>query len=167
YTRLCEHLPPEQAMHLINIYMDMMVEKIGEEEGTITGFMGDEVMAIFNAPLPQRGHALHAIRAVWKMRQEVLSYQRTHPQAIPVTFGFGVNTGVAVVGNIGSEERLQQYTAIGDTVNVAARLQANATDNTILLSEQTYLQVYRYIQASDPFSLEVKNRTALPNVRRL
>jgi len=167
YTRLCEHLPPEQAMHLINIYMGMMVEKIWEEEGTITGFKGDEVMAIFNAPLPQRGHALHAIRAVWQMRQAVLSYQRTHPQGIPIAFGFGVNTGVAVVGNIGSEERIQNYTAICDTVNIAVRLQAGATENVILLSEQTYLHVYRYIQASEPFSLEVKNRTALSNVRRL
>jgi class 3 adenylate cyclase/PAS domain-containing protein len=167
YTRLCERLMPEQAMHLINIYMGMMVEIIWEEEGTITGFKGDEVMAIFNAPLPQRGHALHAIRAVWKMRQEVLSYQRAYPQGIPIAFGFGVNTGVAVVGNIGSEERIQNYTAIGDTVNIAARLQAGAAENSILLSEQTYLQVYRHIQASEPFPLEVKNRTTLPNVRRL
>jgi PAS domain S-box-containing protein len=167
YTRICEHLPPDQAMHLLNTYMSMIVEKILEEEGTITGFKGDEVMAIFNAPLPQRGHALHAIRAVWKMRQAVLSYQKANPQGIPVTFGFGINTGVAVVGNLGAEGRIQNYTAIGDTVNVAARLQANATENAILLSDQVYLQVYRYVQVSDPFPLEVKNRTALFNVRRL
>ncbi len=167
YTRLCEHLPPEEAMHLLNTYMSVMVEKIWEEEGTITGFKGDEVMAIFNAPLDQRGHALHAIRAIWKMRQEVLSYQQAHPQGIPISFGFGINTGVAVVGNLGAEERIQNYTAIGDTVNVASRLQANATENAILLSDQVYLQVYRYVKVSDPFPLEVKNRTTLLNVRRL
>ncbi len=167
YTRLCEHLPPEQAMHLLNTYMSIMVEQVLEEEGTITGFVGDQVMAIFNAPLPQRGHALHAIRALWKMRQAVLSYQKANPQGIPVSFGFGVNTGLAVVGNLGAEGRIQTYTAIGDTVNVASRLQANATENAILLSDQVYLQVYRYVQVSEPFPLDVKNRTTLPNVRRL
>jgi adenylate cyclase len=167
YTRLCEHLPPEQAMHLLNTYMSIMVEQVLEEEGTITGFGGDQVMAIFNAPLPQRGHALHGIRALWKMRQAVMSYQKANPQGIPVSFGFGINTGVAVVGNLGAEGRIQTYTAIGDTVNVASRLQSNATENAIFLSDQVYLQVYRYVQVSDPFPLDVKNRTTLPNVRRL
>ena len=102
-------------------------------------------MAMFNAPLPQKAHALKAVRATWNMRQAILDYQRSRPQETPLSFGFGVNTGLAVVGNLGSEERIQNYTAIGDAVNVANRLQSNAADNNILLNDSTYLQVYRHV----------------------
>jgi class 3 adenylate cyclase len=78
-----------------------------------------------------------------------------------------VNTGLAVVGNIGSEKRLQNYTAIGDAVNVAARLQSNAANNNILLNESTYIQVYRHVQVGQPFPLEVKNKTTPLKVRYL
>lgn len=167
YTRLSENLAPEAVMNLLNDYLKIMVEKIWEEEGTITAFMGDALMAIFNAPLLQRAHASKAVRATWNMRQAVLAYQRSRPQETPISFGFGVNTGLAVVGNIGSEERIQNYTAIGDAVNIAARLQSNAADNNILLNDSTYMQVYRHIETGLPFSLEVKNKTVPLKVRYL
>ena len=88
-------------MNLLNAYLKMMVEKIWEEEGTITAFLGDALMAIFNAPLPQKSHALKAVRAAWNIRQAVLDYQRSRPQERPISFG--VNRGLAVVGNLGSE----------------------------------------------------------------
>ncbi len=78
-----------------------------------------------------------------------------------------MNTGLAVVGNIGSQERLQNYTAIGDSVNVAFRLQSNAADNNILLNNSTFLQVYRHIQVGEPFDLSVKNKAAPLKVRYL
>ena len=128
YTRLSENVTPEEAMNLLNAYLKLMVEKIWEEEGTITAFLGDALMAMFNAPLPQKAHALKAVRATWHMRQAILDYQRSRPQETPLSFGFGVNTGLAVVGNLGSEERIENYTAIGDAVNVANRLQSNAAE---------------------------------------
>jgi len=167
YTRLSENLAPEAVMNLLNRYLEMMVEKIWEEGGTLIAFMGDALMAIFNAPLPQKNHALKAVRAAWNMRLAVLDYQRSRSQETPISFGFGVNTGLAVVGNIGSEKRLQNYTAIGDAVNVAARLQSNAADNNILLNESTYLQVYRHVQVGQLFPLEVKNKSAPLKVRYL
>jgi adenylate cyclase len=167
YTRLSESVALEEIMILLNSYLKIMVEEIWKEEGTVTAFMGDSLMAIFNAPLPQKAHALKAVRASWNMRSAVLAYQRSRPQEISMSFGFGINTGLAVVGNIGSEDRIQNYTAIGDTVNVAARLQARAAENEILLNDTTYLNVYKHVQVSEPIPLEVRNRTALLKVRHL
>jgi PAS domain S-box-containing protein len=169
YTRLSERMAPEEVMNLINRYLKIMCEAIWEEEGTITAFLGDAVMAIFNAPLPQKKHALHAVRAAWKMRLAVLEYQQQHSQAQEqrITFGFGINSGLATVGNVGSQGRLQNYTAIGDVVNVASRLQGSVSDNNILVNDPTFMQVYRYVQTGQPFQMSVKNREAPLTVRYL
>jgi PAS domain S-box-containing protein len=167
YTRLSEMMPPEDVMNLINRYHSFMCDAIWEEEGTLTSFQGDALMAIFNAPLPQKRHALHAVRAAWKMRMAVIEYQRSLPQEAHISFGIGVNTGLATVGNVGAPQRLQNYTAIGDVVNVASRLQSNATDNNILLNDTTYAQVYRYVQVGPPFPLQVKNKSTSLAARQL
>jgi adenylate cyclase len=167
YTSLSERMAPADVMNLINRYLQLMCEAIWEEEGTITAFQGDALMAIFNAPLQQRNHALRAIRSAWKMRAALEAYQRSQPQEAIVRYGIGVNTGQATVGNIGSQDRLQNYTAIGDVVNVASRLQNGATDNNIYLNESTYIQVYRYVKASPPFPLQVKNKAEPLSVRSL
>lgn len=159
FTSLSERNASSEVMHLLNTYLDMMVKEIWEENGTITGFWGDELMAIFNAPLNQEDHALRAVRAVWKMRMAVLAYQQSQHQEYPIAFGFGVNTGEAMVGNIGSRERMQSYTAIGDAVNVAARLQKNASDNNILLNHSTFTHVRHLVQVKNLPPLMVKNKT--------
>jgi PAS domain S-box-containing protein len=167
YTRLSENLEPEEVMSILNSYLKIMVERIWEQEGTVTAFMGDALMAIFNAPLRQKDHPLRAVRATWNMRQAVLDYQRSHPQQTPISFGFGINTGLATVGNVGSAKHIQNYTAIGDAVNVASRLQAKATDNEILLNDSTYLEVHRHVHVEPPFPLDLKNRAMQAKVRRL
>jgi class 3 adenylate cyclase/PAS domain-containing protein len=167
YTRLSESMEPEEVMHLINRYLKLMCEAIWEEEGTLTAFQGDALMAIFNAPLEQKTHALQAVRAAWKMRLAIQHYQHSQPEKNKVAFGIGVNTGLATVGNVGALERMQNYTAIGDVVNVASRIQNNASDNNILINEPTYMQVYRHIEAGQPFSLSVKNKTNPLTVRYL
>ncbi len=167
YTRLNESMQPKEVMELINAYFQIMCDAIWEEEGTLTAFMGDALMAIFNAPLSQDEHALHAVRAAWKMRRAVLKYQDLYPKEAHVSFGFGVNTGLATVGNVGAKGRLQNYTAIGDVVNVASRLQNSATDNDIYLNDSTYMQVYRHALIDPPFPLNVKNKTGPLTVRRL
>jgi class 3 adenylate cyclase len=144
-----------------------MCEAIWEEEGTLTAFQGDALMAIFNAPLQQDDHALRAVRAAWKMRTAVENYQLSHPQETQVSFGIGVNTGLATVGNVGAQERLQNYTAIGDVVNVASRLQNNVSDNKILLNDTTYQQVQHAVNVGMPFSLNVKNKSSALTVRYL
>lgn len=160
YTRLSESMAPEGVMNLLNTYLEIMVKAIWDEEGTLTAFIGDALMAIFNAPLPQNNHALRAVRAAWNMRKAVMEYQVQHPQGMPITFGFGVNTGLAVVGNLGSQGRLQNYTAIGDAVNIASRLQANASDNNILLHHATFVDVRQHVIVSRLAPMNVKNKSA-------
>ena len=101
------------------------------------------------------------------MRLAVQQYQESQPEEKLISFGIGVNTGLATVGNLGSQDRMQNYTAIGDAVNVASRLQNNVADNNILINASTYIQVYRYVQTGQPFSLSVKNKTAPLTVRYL
>ena len=158
FTSMSERMSSQEVMTILNNYLDRMVKEIWDEGGTITGFWGDELLAIFNAPLGQEDHALRAVRAAWKMRQAVLDYQRSQPLAIPMTFGFGVNTGEAMVGNIGSKERIQNYTAIGDAVNIAARLQKKAEDNNIWLNHTTFTLVRQYVRVVKLPPLEVKNK---------
>lgn len=167
YTRLSESMAPEEVMNLLNSYFDKMVEAIWDQEGTVTSFIGDALMVIFNAPLPQEDHALRAVRAALSMRAVVLEYQRTKPQELHVSFGFGVNTGLATVGNLGSRGRIQNYTAIGDAVNVASRLQLNASDNDILLNHSTFTKVRQHVRVEKLDPLFVKNRREALDVWRL
>ncbi len=160
YTRLSESMAPEQVMNLLNSYLEIMVKEIWDEGGTVTSFIGDAVMAIFNAPLAQEDHALRAVRAAWKMRMAILDYQHTHPQGVPISFGIGVNTDKATVGNLGSQGRQQNYTAIGDAVNVASRLQTNASDNNILLNHSTFVRARQHVKVSKLPPLQVKNKSA-------
>jgi adenylate cyclase len=164
YTRLSERVPTREIMNLLNNYYEIMVKAIWEEEGTVTGFWGDAMLAIFNAPLPQADHALRAVRAAWNMKQAVLDFQKRNPPDIPLAFGFGVNTGEAIIGNVGSKDRIQNYTAIGDTVNVAARLQEHAADNNILLNHSTFARVRQQVRVTKLPPLEVKNKTGALDV---
>src|SRR5205085_7874164 len=86
FTRLGERMVSEDVMNLLNNYLEIMVKEIWDEGGTVTGFWGDELMAIFNAPLNQEDHTLRAVRAAWKMRLATLEYQRTQPQDILISF---------------------------------------------------------------------------------
>ncbi|HET9111154.1 MAG TPA: adenylate/guanylate cyclase domain-containing protein [Ktedonobacterales bacterium] len=138
FTTLAAQMSPDNVVRTLNHYLDILTAAIWEEEGTLTMFIGDALMAIFNAPLSQADHAARAVRAAWSMRQGL---ERANAQAgageTAAQYGIGVHTGLALVGNIGSSDRLQNYTAIGDTVNIAQRLQANATANHVLLSADT------------------------------
>jgi len=159
FTSLSERMPSKEVMNLLNTYLEIMVGAIWQEEGTVTGFWGDALMAIFNAPLSQEDHTLRAVRATWKMRMAVLEHQRSRPQDVPLAFGFGVSTGEAMVGNIGSREHIQNYTAIGDCVNVAARLQAGAADNNIWLNHSTFTRVRQSVRVTKLPPFTAKNKT--------
>jgi adenylate cyclase len=167
FTSLSEHKTSKEVMTLLNTYLEIMVKEIWDEEGTVTGFWGDALMAIFNAPLPQNDHVMRAVRAAWKMRVAIMEYQRTRPQEALYSFGIGVNTGEAMVGNIGSRDRIQNYTAIGDVVNVAARLQQEAKDNNIMLNHSTFTRVRQHVQVTKLPPLIVKNKAEPLDVWRL
>src|ERR1051326_4047878 len=165
YTALSDGRRPEEVVEMLNDYLNILTEAIWQEQGTLTMFQGDAIMAIFNAPLPQPDHAMRAVRAALGMRQAIEERQRQQNPNFPevrygikVRYGIGVNTGLATIGNIGSRDRLQNYTAIGDAVNIASRLQSNSADNEIIIHHTTFEQVSRYFDCVLLEPLQVKNK---------
>ncbi|HEY0078408.1 MAG TPA: adenylate/guanylate cyclase domain-containing protein [Pyrinomonadaceae bacterium] len=138
FTRLSEHAPPEKVVQLLNKYFSAMTEIIFEHGGTLDKYIGDELMALFGAPTATPEDACNAVNAATAMQRK-MPYINAELQAagLPeISIGIGLHTGEATVGYIGSERR-SEYTAIGDTVNLAARLQSNSLPGQILLSEAT------------------------------
>ena len=164
FTTFSEHQPPEQLVEVLNQYFAMAVHAIMGQEGTLDKFMGDAVMAIFNAPLSQPDHIRRAVQAALTMQRTIIEHSLTAaPRHQPLTFGIGVHVGPAVVGNIGTAQQMN-YTAIGDTVNVAKRLQENAGGGQILLSQAVYNAIKDDAVVKDLGPMTIKGRTAAENV---
>jgi len=108
--------------------------------------MGDAVMAIFNAPLPQAAHPRRAVRAALRFQQAIVEHHQVVAPERRLSFGVGIATGQAVVGNVGTKE-VRNYTAIGDSVNLAKRLQENAKAGRILLDATAYRRVQPHVEA--------------------
>ena len=121
--------------------------------------MGDAVMALFNVPLPQPDHTLRAVRTAVAMQQAMVNFNATTPDSNCLSFGIGIHVGQAVVGNIGTVQQMN-YTAIGDTVNLAKRLQENAQGGQIILSQDVYDTVKDHVIVEDLGPISVKGRTA-------
>ena len=135
FTPMSERLEPAQVVAVLNDYLTLVAKCILDNGGTLDKFIGDATMAFWGAPLPQEDFIMKAVRAAADMVEgsQALSRQRMKKYGRTVSFGIGVHVGEAVVGNIGSPERMD-YTAIGDTVNTSARLEANAPAGTIYIS---------------------------------
>ncbi len=147
FTPLAEQLPPAQVVELLNGYMNVIVDVINEEGGMVSQFQGDNVMALFNAYGAQPEHALHAVKAGQEIQRAVITYQEAAPSYEPrLRFGIGIHTGKAIVGNTGARWRYN-YTAIGDTPNLAARITAAVPPYEVWISEATYEQLGGRIQA--------------------
>jgi class 3 adenylate cyclase/DNA-binding response OmpR family regulator len=159
FTSFSENMAPERLVEVLNQYLALAVEAILEQEGTLDKFMGDAVMAFFNAPLPQADHVLRAVRAAMAMKQTVADHNLTAENRSSLNFGIGIHVGQAVVGNIGTAQQMN-YTTIGDTVNLAKRLQENATGGQIVLSQAAYEAVKGSVVVEDLGPLLVKGRTA-------
>ncbi|MBM3128074.1 MAG: GAF domain-containing protein [Chloroflexi bacterium] len=160
YTHLSEQHPPEELIDILNQYLAAAADAILKQEGTLDKFMGDAVMGIFNAPLPQDDHPLRAVRAALAMRAAIMRLHRGLPSELQLHFGIGIHTGDAVVGNVGTEQQMN-YTAIGDAVNLAKRLQEWANGGQIVLSEQTYAQVREQVAVTPILPFHVKGREAM------
>jgi adenylate cyclase len=153
FTAVAEKTPPEQLIEVVNGYLSLATKSIFAHGGVLDKFMGDAVMAIYNSPLDQPDHALRAVKTALEVR-DGLGGQLPEPA---LRFGFGINTGEAVVGNVGSEA-LMNYTAIGDTVNVAFRIQELAKGQQILLSRATYDQIKDSVEARPLGSMRMARR---------
>jgi adenylate cyclase len=138
FTRLSEHAPPERVVQLLNNYFTAMSDVIFAHGGTLDKYIGDGLMALFGAPHATVNDACNAVAAATAMQRQidVINEQLRGEGLSEIAIGIGLHTGVATVGYIGSERR-SEYTAIGDTVNLAARLEQNAHPGQILLSDAT------------------------------
>lgn len=133
FTPMSEKFAPDTVIDILNQLMDVMVETIMENEGTLDKFIGDAIMCFWNAPLPQENYVEKAVEAavqiLEKIQPTVLAIEAKHHHRVSI--GIGIQCGSAVVGNVGSHHRMD-YTVIGDTVNTAARLESNAKPETLL-----------------------------------
>ncbi len=159
FTTLSEHENPENVVRLLNRYFSAMTEIIFEFGGTLDKYIGDGLMALFGAPTATPQDAGNALKtAVAMQRRLLLLNKELKEENFPtVQIGIGLHTGEATIGYIGSEKR-SEYTAIGDTVNLAARLESNALPGQILISDATAKLCENLFQFEAKEPLTVKNR---------
>jgi len=162
FTAWCEETPPENVVQTLNSYYENLVRVLTERGGTVTRYMGDGVLALFGAPLDDPDHALHAVRAAWEayIHLEKFNEIRRSLGAFELRTCFGIHTGVAVVGSVGCPERAE-YTAIGDAVNLASRIEElnRELDTVILISDATYRRVADYVKTGKRIQAMVRGRT--------
>jgi adenylate cyclase len=148
FTHFSEEVDPVQLVTVLNRYLAAAAEAVLAQEGTIDKFLGDAIMAWFNAPIPQADHTLRAVRAALGLRAAVTRLIYELPPQFHLFFGAGIHYGEAVLGLVGTEKRIE-YTAIGDSVNTAKRIQENAHANQILISETAYRFVADQVEVRD------------------
>lgn len=138
FTAVSEQLPPEKVVEIINVYLQNILKVISKHGGTIDKLLGDGIMVLFGAPFTREDDAKRAVACALEMQLEMVNInQKMKALGLPtLEMGIGINTGEAVVGNIGSEEHTE-YTAIGWEVNLAFRIETYAIGNQILISNST------------------------------
>jgi class 3 adenylate cyclase/tetratricopeptide (TPR) repeat protein len=157
-TSLAERLGPETMHGLLSQFFELALSEIHRYEGTINQFLGDGFMALFGAPIAHEDHAWRAILAAVGLRQRLAEGSLGAPYGVEVALRMGLNTGQVIVGVIGDNLRMD-YTAVGDTTNIAARLQSAAVPGQIMLSEATHRLVAGNctVRALGAFSLKGKH----------
>jgi class 3 adenylate cyclase len=158
FTSFSESISPEKLVAVLNRYLAAMAEAVLSEQGTIDKFLGDAVMAWFNAPIPQPDHTLRAVRAALAMRRAVEGLYQELPEEFHLGFGVGIHYGDAVLGLIGTDQRME-YTAISDSVNTAKRIQENSAKNQILISKEAYKRVKKDVNAKHYAPMMVKGKS--------
>jgi len=159
FTRISEHAPPEKIVQLLNRYFSAMTEIIFAHGGTLDKYLGDGLMALFGAPTVTPKDAANAVSAAVAMQRRMLSINdELRAEGYPeIGIGIGLHTGEAIVGYIGSDRR-SEYTAIGDTVNTASRLESNAKAGQIYVSEMAAKAAHTRYQLLPRDAISVKNR---------
>jgi adenylate cyclase len=158
FTSISEMASPEALLAALNGYHELLVQVIQSLNGTIDKFMGDAVMALFNAPLEQEDHVRRAVRAALMIRAMLPDYHEQIEDIFHMQVNIGIHTGQAIVGNVGAPQ-LMDYTAVGDTVNVAARLQSQGHDGQIIISEEVYREMEDEIEARLLGERQLKGRS--------
>ena len=161
FTSMSESMAASDVTEVVQMYLDHLSGLIFTWDGTVDKYVGDEIMAFWNAPRDQPDHALLAIRCAYDCinRAHELQEQLLAKGLPPIRYGIGINTGPAVVGNMGSRSRLQ-YTALGDTVNTAARFCAHAPAFQVLIGQATYDACRDYIAVDLVPGVQLKGKSA-------
>jgi len=158
FSKFSAHVAPEMLMKILNHHIAVAAEAILAERGTLDKFLGDAVMAYFNAPLPQPDHALRAVRAAWRICRAVDESHTRLPSAHQLQFGVGVSTGEVLVGNTGAPQ-MMSYTVIGDAVNVSRRLQERARAGQVLICQHVCDLVRGYVEVRSVGMVELKGHS--------
>ncbi len=151
FTSFSANRTPEQVIAMLNKYLSIQAEIISSNQGSIDKFVGDEVVALFEGDKDVE----NAIRSAIQIQKQVGALNESREEKIYV--GIGINTGEVIMGNVGSENRMD-YTAIGDNVNVAARLCDSAHQEQIIVSDSTYNIGNYAFKFSEPFEIQVKGK---------
>ncbi|NCN08694.1 MAG: adenylate/guanylate cyclase domain-containing protein [Leptospira sp.] len=162
FTTISEALGPEELVKLLNEYLSAMTELIIEYKGTIDKYMGDAIMAFWGAPVPLEDHAYYAcVASLAQMEYLKVLQEKWVERNVPVIdIGIGLNSGPAVVGNMGSSHRME-YTCMGDTINLGSRLEGSNKmyGTNIIISEYTYEKVKDKVIARELDLVRVKGKT--------
>lgn len=160
FTPLSEAAEPEEVVSILNEYLSLCAQAIFDNGGTLDKYIGDAAMALFNAPLDLADHQLKAVMTAWAMQQGSIPLEKQLEEKFGkiIRFGVGIHTGPAIVGNIGADFRMD-YTAIGDTVNTAARIESVSKPGQILISSAIYEKVKDFVEVTDIGQIEVKGKS--------
>jgi adenylate cyclase len=162
FTSLSEQLQPEQVAEMLREYLTEMTEIVFRYGGTVDKYIGDCVMALYNVPREDPKHAIKAVHTALEFQERTLAVSKRWEEKLGIAIrnGVGINTGEAVVGTLGSEQRLE-YTAIGDTINLGARLESITKDykTNIIISESTYELVKGHFVTKELGDVTVKGKT--------
>jgi len=162
YTGLSEKLDPEEVHQIMNGAFEIMINEIHKYEGTINQFTGDGVMALFGAPIAHEDHAQRACHAALVIQKQINPYGERIKNDCGVEFRMrvGLNSGLVIVGSIGDDLRMD-YTAVGDTTNLSARMESLAKPGSVLISKNTYKMVKDYFEFNPLGEIKVKGKEEL------
>jgi class 3 adenylate cyclase len=165
FTNMSERLQPQQVVHLLNRYFERVIRVIDEHEGYLNKFIGDAVVVVFNGPIEQPDHAARATRCAIEIEKLVakMNDEGAFPEVGRIDVGIGVSTGPMVCGNVGGSRQME-YTVIGDTVNLAARLTSKAGAGEVWISDATARAVGGTLPclALEPLHVKGKEQQVLP-----
>jgi adenylate cyclase len=161
FTTMTEKEPVETIVTLLNEYFSAMSDVIFKNHGTLDKFIGDAIMAIYGAPLEMKDGAYQCVKTAVEMRDKLtkLNDKWKSEKKPQIQVGYGINTGEAIVGNIGSERRME-YTAIGDMVNVAARVEGETEGSQIFITEETFAELGSKVQVKKLKPVQLKGKSA-------
>ncbi|MGM0607579.1 MAG: adenylate/guanylate cyclase domain-containing protein [Candidatus Muiribacteriota bacterium] len=170
FTTYSEKYPPEKVVSILNEYLTSMTDVIMEHNGTLDKFIGDEIMAVWGAPVPQENHVELAVRCGFSMLNKLkeMTSKWEKEGVEPFNIGIGINTGEMIVGNMGSPKRMD-YTVIGDSVNTGARIESLTRQfkTSFIVSESTYLNVKDIVEGELLGKVTVKGKSKQIKVYKL